>query len=218
MRKLAHADADLVRRFVSGDENAFTEIVDRHRPKLLKVAYGHLKNQADAEEIVQDTFIRAHRGLSQFRGESSLATWLHRVTANLARNRYWYYRSRRKECWLSLHAPLGNDATSTFSDIIPDKEHDAPPREAMRTEFVEAVATCMEQLPADDREILKMRNVLNQSHEAIALTLGMGVGTVKSRIARARGELRTLMARSFAKSNERPKPREWFEPYRATRG
>src|SRR5688572_17146607 len=76
-------DAVLVRRFIDGDESAFVEIVERHREKIYSVVGSFLKNRADAEEIVQDTFIRAYRGLVRFRGDSSLATWLHRIAVNL---------------------------------------------------------------------------------------------------------------------------------------
>src|SRR5690606_6066136 len=71
-------DAELVRRFNAGDESAFVEIMTRYREKIFSVALALLRNRADAEEIAQDTFIRAHRGLARFRGDSSLATWLHR--------------------------------------------------------------------------------------------------------------------------------------------
>src|SRR5512133_607976 len=97
-RQEADHDAELVRRFNAGDEAAFVEIMNRYREKIFSVALALLRNRADAEEIAQDTFIRAHRGLSRFRGDSSLATWLHRIAVNLARNRYWYFfRHRRTE-------------------------------------------------------------------------------------------------------------------------
>src|SRR4051812_12604986 len=83
----AAEDAILVQRFNAGDEAAFVEIVERYREKVFSIALGMLRNRADAEEVAQDTFVRAYRGLAKFRGDSSLATWLHRVTMNLARNR-----------------------------------------------------------------------------------------------------------------------------------
>jgi len=74
--------------FQRRDEDAFGEIVTRHRQKMFSIALSHLGNHADAEEIAQDTFIRAYRGLASFRGDSSLATWLYRIAFNLSRNRY----------------------------------------------------------------------------------------------------------------------------------
>src|SRR5580658_8588126 len=99
-------DAELVRRFNGGDEAAFVEIIGRHRGKIVSIALGHLRNHADADEIAQDTFIRAHRGLARFRGDSSLATWLYRVAFNLSRNRYKYYYCRRRHATLSLDCAL----------------------------------------------------------------------------------------------------------------
>lgn len=92
----AATDRLLVQRFNGGDGAAFDDIVERYREKLQALAARFLRNNADAEEIAQDTLIRAYRGLARFRGESSLATWLHRIAVNLARNRYWHSFRRRK--------------------------------------------------------------------------------------------------------------------------
>jgi RNA polymerase sigma-70 factor, ECF subfamily len=212
-RNAAARDAELVQRFLAGDENAFAEIVNHHREKVFSIAHGVLRNRADAEEITQDTFIRAHRGLAKFRGDSSLATWLHHVTVNLARNRYWYFHRRRRHATLSLDCPLSEDSSATFSDLMPSAEPQ-PSREVMTGEFTALVTTCMEKLPAPQREILGMRNVLNQSYDEIANALGIEVGTVKSRIARARGQLRSLMAEACPEFGEHADPSEWFESAR----
>lgn len=211
-RAAAVHDAELVRRFNAGDQAAFTEIVTRHREKVFAIALSVLRNHADAEEIAQDTFIRAHRGLATFRGDSSLATWLHHVTINLARNRYWYFHRRRRHATLSLECPL-SDEGGTFSDLMASPEP-APSREAMTGEFTALVTTCMEKLPRSQREILAMRNVFNRSYDDIATALNIEVGTVKSRIARARGQLRTLMAEACPELGPDACPAEWFEPSR----
>jgi RNA polymerase sigma-70 factor (ECF subfamily) len=216
-RRAAAHDAELVRRFNAGDDAAFDEIVHRHRDKVFAIAQGVLHNGADAEEIAQDTFIRAHRGLRNFRGDSSLATWLHHVTVNLARNRYWYFHRRRRHATLSLDCPLSEQTAATFSDLMPSSEPQ-PSREAMSCEFSVLVTTCMEKLPASQREILAMRNVLNRSYDQIAVALGIEVGTVKSRIARARGQLRSLMAEACPELGENAPPSEWFEPARGEAG
>lgn len=212
-RSAAAHDAILVQRFNAGDESAFTEIVARHREKIFCIVLGVLKNPADAEEITQDTFIRAHRGLARFRGDSSLATWLHHVAVNLARNRYWYFRRRRRQDTLSLDCPLSEENGGTFSDLM--ASGDAPPtREVMRQEFTELVTVCMEKLPAQHREILTMRNGLNRSYDEIAAALHLEVGTVKSRIARARGHLRCLMAEACPDFGAEAQPADWFETER----
>lgn len=214
-RSAAAHDAILVQRFNAGDEKAFDEIVARHREKIFSVAMGILHNHADAEEIAQDTLIRAHRGLAKFRGDSSLATWLHHVTVNLARNRYWYFRRRRRQDTLSLDRPLAEDSAGTFSDLMPSNDAQ-PTQEVIREEFVELVTACMEKLPPQQREILALRNVLNHSYDEIASALDIEVGTVKSRIARARGQLRCLMAESCPEFGADALPTEWFETRRPT--
>jgi RNA polymerase sigma-70 factor, ECF subfamily len=215
--RAATVDAALVGRFKSGDESAFVEIVTRYRQKIFSIAFGVIRNRADAEEIAQDTFIRAHRGLAKFRGESSLATWLHRVTVNLARNRYWYFFRRRRHATLSLQYPLSENGTETFADLMPTSEPQ-PSREAMTQEFTLLVTACMEKLPEAQREILEQRNVLNHSYDEIADALGIRVGTVKSRIARARGHLRDLISETCPEFGSDAAASDWFEPVRSQGG
>ena len=209
----AAIDRTLVSRFNGGDESAFVEIVGRYREKILALASQFLRNHADAEEIAQDTFIRAHRGLAKFRGDSSLATWLHRVAVNLARNRYWYFFRRRRHLSLSLDAPMSTESTGTFSELVATREPD-PARQATVDEFVVIVAVCMKKLDPGHREILTLRNLLHRSYEDIALSLGINEGTVKSRIARARGKLRGLIAEACPEFPTETTAADWFEPVR----
>lgn len=209
----AAADRLLIQRFNGGDTSAFDEIVERYRDRIQALAGRFLRNHADAEEIAQDTFIRAYRGLARFRGESSLATWLYRIAVNLARNRYWYFFRRRKHLTLSLECPLNTETNGTFADLVASDEPD-PARRAATGEFVVLVATCMSQLAVGHRDILTLRNQLNRSYEEIARTLGINEGTVKSRIARARGKLRELMVEACPEFATETTAREWFEPRR----
>ena len=120
----AAIDAGLVARFNAGDDAAFVQIMERYRTRIFTVTLGLLRNRADAEEITQDTFIRAHRGLARFRGDSSLATWLYRIAVNLARNRYWYFFRRRRQDTLSLDCALSDDNSGSFSDLVADVSPD----------------------------------------------------------------------------------------------
>src|ERR1017187_285180 len=181
-RESAH-DSELVRRFNAGDEAAFVEIVTRYRGKMLSIALRHLRNYADAEEITQDTFIRAHRGLARFRGDSSLATWLHRIAFNLSRNRCKYYSYRCRHSTLSLDCSLSDDKRATVSESIASDAPD-PVREAMVGDFSALVNVCMDRLSPRQREILALRNGSNESYGDIAQKLGISIGTVKSRLAR----------------------------------
>jgi len=93
-------DRILVDRFKNGDPSAFDEMVARYWNRIYSMVNQLLRNPQDAEEVTQDAFIRAHRGLARFRGDSSLATWLHRIAFNLSRNRHMYnYRRRRQTRW-----------------------------------------------------------------------------------------------------------------------
>jgi RNA polymerase sigma-70 factor (ECF subfamily) len=212
-RAQALHDAALVIRFNSGDESAFEEIVERYREKMTGIAFGVLKNVADAEEIAQDTFVRAHRGLAKFRGDSSLATWLHRVTINLSRNRYWYFHRRRRHATMSLDSPLQENGQGTFADLVAADTPD-PARAATTREFSELIAQCMEQLEPSQREVLTLRNLLHQSYDEISRKLGLKVGTVKSRIARARENLRLQLTESSPEFAANSDAADWLEPVR----
>jgi len=213
MNAEAIQDADLVRRFNGGEESAFGDLMSRHKTRIFAAAMGLLHNHADAEEITQDTFIRAHRGLARFRGDSSVATWLHRIAVNLARNRYWYFFRRRRHSTLSLDASLGEEGDSTFSELLSAPDPD-PSQESSRNEFTRAVESCMRKLEPSHRKILTMRTLLDQSYEQIASALGINVGTVKSRIARARERLRCRLAEECPEFARNTDPSDWFEPAR----
>jgi RNA polymerase sigma-70 factor, ECF subfamily len=206
-------DAALVSRFNNGDENAFLEILSRYQAKILSITQSLLHNRSDAEEITQDTFVRAHRNLHGFRGDSSLATWLHRIAVNLARNRYWYFFRRRRHASFSLDRPVGEDGDATLADLIPADVPD-PSRAASREEFETLVNECMDSLEPPHREILALRVVHNHSYDEIAAQLGIHVGTVKSRIARARESLRARLAETCPEFAPDADPGDWFEPSR----
>jgi RNA polymerase sigma-70 factor (ECF subfamily) len=189
-------DRLLVDRFKSGDQAAFNEMVSRYWDRIYAMVNQLLRNQQDAEEVTQDAFIRAHRGLANFRGDSAFSTWLYQIATNLARNRYWYWWRRKRDKSVSFDAPVSADNSTTLADIIP-AELETPEDATVTQEFVSRIATGMEKLSAKHREILVLRNIKNLSYEEIAAILGISVGTVKSRIARARESLRAKMGDDF---------------------
>jgi RNA polymerase sigma-70 factor (ECF subfamily) len=189
-------DRVLVDRFKSGDAAAFDEMVSRYWDRIYSMVNQLLRNSEDAEEVTQDAFIRAHRGLVNFRGESAFSTWLFQIATNLARNRYWYWWRRKKDKSVSLDAPLRSDSETTLGDVIA-AEVETPDDITVNREFVTRIASGMERLGAKHREILVLRNVKNQTYEEIAGILGISVGTVKSRIARARESLRAKLGEDF---------------------
>lgn len=210
-------DEELIARFNKGDESAFVEIMDRYHSKIFGLAHNLLRNAADAEEIAQDTFIRAHRGLANFRGDSSLATWLYRIALNLSRNRYWYFFRRRRQDSVSLERPLNEESEGIFSDLIAADTH-SPVQETVTQEFTDLISECMEKLDSRHREILTMRNILNLPYDEIARALGINVGTVKSRIARARENLRKLLTEIAPEFTAESGPEDFFVASRVAYG
>ncbi len=210
----AQEDAALVRRFLDGDEAAFELIVDRHRDRLIATAKSILKNTADAEEIAQDAFVSAHRGLAGFRGDCSVSTWLHHITRNLARNRYWYFHRRRRHLTCSLDSAPSDETGSTLLDVL-TCEAAGPVREVATREFHQLVGECMKRLEPRQRIVLNLSNKL--AYEEIARFLGIKCGTVKSRVARARASLRDHLRAACPDFGAKADPFVWFEPARDTR-
>src|SRR5581483_4066658 len=190
-------DRVLVDRFKAGDQAAFNEMVSRYWGRIYSMVHQLLRNPQDAEEVTQDAFIRAHRGLVNFRGESAFSTWLYQIATNLARNRYWYWWRRKRDRTVSIDQPIGADNETPLSEIFA-AELETPEDATVTQEFVSRIAEGMEKLSPKHREILILRNVKNLSYEEIAEILGISVGTVKSRIARARESLRAKLGEDFA--------------------
>jgi len=196
---------------MDGDENAFVEIMADNRDRIFNIVFNMLHNHGDTEEIVQDTFIRAHRSLATFRRESSLRTWLYRIAINLARNRYWYFQRRFRHATLSLDRPLegGNEESSReFRDLISSGTPD-PAHEASQKEFAGLMTSCLARLDPAHRMILSQRFLKNLSYGEIGAALGIRAGTVKSRLARARQRLRKQMTEACPEMAIS----EWSRPY-----
>jgi RNA polymerase sigma-70 factor (ECF subfamily) len=181
----AVSDRELVARLQSGDEKAFDELVIRHQQRALNVAYQLLRDREDATEVAQDAFVRIYRSIGEFRGECEFTTWLHQIVVNLARNKHRWWHRRGKQVTVSVDCPV---------EMQLPARGDAPDIEAANAEFVQMLSEKMDELPANFREVLVLRNVENMRYEEIAVALGCSIGTVKSRIARAREALRQSMA------------------------
>lgn len=200
-------DAALVRRFNAGDETAFEAIVKIHYARVLALVRRSMNNNQDAEDIAQITFIRAHRGLASFRGDSALSTWLSRIALNLTRNRYWYFFRRRHHDTVSL------DQSCSAANFVPSDES-SPAQHAIQNEFVELAARCLDQLEPAQREILRMRYQQQYSYGEIARELQINFGTVKSRVARAREKLRARILATAPDFGSKASLVSFFEPLR----
>ena len=187
-------DRKLIAEFKSGNKKIFDTIVETYSAKMFQVAYGLLGSHEDAEEVVQDAFIRAFKALDGFRGDSSLDTWLHRIVVNLARNKYHWNRRRGSELNISISGktPTLEDGDDPEDMPIPDES--LTPDGKMETDELESVVEKgIGDLPDNVRETMVLRHSREMSYEDIAAMLQCKIGTVKSRIARGREMLRMIL-------------------------
>jgi RNA polymerase sigma-70 factor (ECF subfamily) len=185
------SDHDLLERCRTGDEEAFDELVRRHQQRAFNVAFQVLRDREDATEVAQDAFVRIYRSLDRFRGDCEFTTWLHQIVVNLARNKHRWWKRRGRQSSVSLDSPVELGDGEAPMQIAAGG--DAPDVESVKAEFVELLSRRMEELPRKLREVLVLRNVENLSYGQIAVVLDCSIGTVKSRIARAREALRESM-------------------------
>jgi len=185
-------DKVLVNRIKSGDASAFDEMVSRYWDRIFARVMQLLKNRQDAEEVTQDAFVRALRGLQKFRGDSSFSTWLFQIATNLAHNKYWYWWRRKRDASISFDQNISDEGAATLIDIIPAEGRD-PYDELLSSEFVDRVGECMPLLSLKHKEILTLRIADDMTYDEIANKLNISIGTVKSRIARARNSLRNKL-------------------------
>ena len=181
-------DAEIIRRFKQGDKEVFRVLVDRYSGRAYQIAYGVLGSRQDAEEVAQDVFVRIYKALEKFRGDAQFSTWMYRIAMNLARNKYRWNKTRGAKRNISLEASQEKEENA-YGIQLPASE--APPDEqAKLTEYQQNVMREIDNLPPLYREALVLRNVEEMSYDQIAEVLDCKLGTIKSRIARAREELK----------------------------
>ena len=185
----------LLKAIRNGDAAAFDCLIGMYSAKLYKVAYALLGSRQDAEEVVQDTFLRAYRAMQTFRGDSSLETWLHRITLNLARNKYQWNHRRGGGLNVSLTAGDGTDGDSGTENEqdVPDRRME-PDLVLEQNEIGTNIMKALNRLPDNLRETMLLRHVNDMPYEQIAQRLDCKVGTVKSRLSRGREMLRDYLA------------------------
>ena len=188
----------LIARVLSGDVNAFEPLVTENQTKVYHLALRLLGNEADAADAAQDAFVRAYTSLSSFRGDSRFSVWLYRLTNNICID---YLRRQKRQNNVSMETE-DEDGESTQLDI-PDETW-SPETLAERAEDARAVRAAMAALPDDLREILTMREIGGLSYEELADTLGLELGTVRSRLNRARKKLCAILLESGNFSDARP--------------
>lgn len=176
-------EQELVRAAAGGDTEAFARLVRTYENKIYSLAFRMCGSADDASDIAQEAFLAAWRGLPSFRGDSGFATWLYRLTSNVAID---YLRRQKKQRGdMSLDdEELGLDAVDTGP---------GPQDAAERTEVRSVVAAGLQELSEGHRQVLVLREIQGLSYEEIADVLEVDLGTVKSRISRARSALRKIL-------------------------
>lgn len=184
-------DLELVERHRKGDPSAFLEIVDAYSNLLFNVAFRLTGNREDALDLHQEVLMKVHRSLGRFRGQASLRTWMYRITVNAARNRArWWSRVKRGPAY-SLDA--AEDDRQPPSERLADPSPD-PEGRAYGGEIRVRVQQGLDRLPVGQRVVVVLRDVEGMEYREIASTLGISLGTVKSRLARGREALRRQLA------------------------
>ena len=177
-------EAALIARCTIGDEAACAELVAVHQRMVYGLAFNILGNRDDALDLSQDVFLRVFRTLSRFRGQSALRTWIYRIVVNQARNRQRWWRRRHRAEQVSLDDYLRNFGDlEARQDILPD-------RLLASKETAAKIWQAMDRLPFEQRTALILREVDGLRYDEIAYSLDVAVGTVKSRLTRARQALR----------------------------
>jgi len=191
---LAGDDAPLIAAAQAGDLDAFDSLVRHHQDRVYNHAWRLLGDYDEASDLAQEVFIRVFRKLHLYRGEAAFSTWLYRVTSNLAKNRWKQMERQGRNRTVSLDQPLPH----ADEDDRPLEQPDSAPSPRQEAEGREELGLLdreLQHLSSEHREILLLRFVENLSYEEIAEVLDANLGTVKSRICRARQELRLRMSK-----------------------
>jgi RNA polymerase sigma-70 factor (ECF subfamily) len=182
------ADWELVQQCASGDEAACTRLVTDHQRLVYQLALHLLGDQQEALDLSQEVFLRVFRTLPQFRGQSSLRTWIYRIVVNQASNRRRWWRRRFRSRQVAL-----DDHTASHGDVAESRSYAMPDRVLQQREAAGLVWAALDALPFEQRAVIVLREIDGLSYEEIAASLGVAVGTVKSRLARARENLRDML-------------------------
>ncbi len=188
-------DQQLVERAQRGDKHAFELLVAKYQRRLGRLISRFVRNAAEAEDVTQDAFIKAYRALPAFRGDSAFYTWLYRIGINTAKN-YLVAQGRRAP----TTTPFDTEEAEDFEDAALLHEVATPENELMSKQVVEVVNASLQELPDDLRTALTLREIEGLSYEEIAAVMDCPIGTVRSRIFRAResiaANLRPLLGTS----------------------
>jgi RNA polymerase sigma-70 factor (ECF subfamily) len=188
-------DQQLVERVQNGDKQAFDLLVTKYQRKLIRLLSQFVRDPAEVEDVAQEAFIKAYRALPAFRGDSAFYTWLYRIGINTAKN---YLVSQGRKA--STLQGIDTEDAENFEDGGVLREMDTPESELMSKQIAQTVNQTLEQLPEELRTAIVLREIEGLSYDEIAKIMECPIGTVRSRIFRAREaiseELRPLLGTS----------------------
>ena len=184
-------DQELVRRVQSGDSTAFDALVRKYQHRIIGLIGRYIPDWSECQDVAQETFLRAYRALGNFRGDAQFYTWLHRIAVNTAKN-YLVAQNRRPPT-----DDIDAGDAEQFDTGIRLRNNDTPEHELLRQEIELTVMRVVESLPEELRSAISLREVDGLSYDEIAARMGCPIGTVRSRIFRAReaidAELKPLL-------------------------
>lgn len=176
----------LVMRLRQRDEAAFTQMVRQYQGRVFGLVYRMLNDRAEAEDLAQEVFVTVFKAIDSFRGDSSFSTWLYRIATNHCRNRIKYLGRRHHNRQVDIQDARETEFDGRMHEPVP-----APDRQLEGEQLAHIIEHAMQEIDADHREVLVLRDVEQLSYEEIAAILDVAEGTVKSRLFRARAALRT---------------------------
>lgn len=186
-------DLRLVDALREGSDRAYEELIARFQQPVYTLALRLLNDQSEASDVVQEVFLKVFRNVGSFRGQSSLKTWIYRITVNEAHNaRRWFFRHRRREVELDTNP----DEARNWKEIIPDRSR-SPYDVTLDREQHVMIEAALGRINPIFREAVVLRDITDLAYEEIAEIVGVSLGTVKSRILRGREALREELAGSL---------------------
>jgi RNA polymerase sigma-70 factor (ECF subfamily) len=188
-------DEQFLERLRRGDTAAFDCLVKERSGDVYALLYRLTEDAEEARDLTQETFLRAFQSISRFRGEADLKTWIYRIAINQARNRWRWWRRRRRDVHVSLDA-AGRQSDRTLAERLPANDGN-PEQQTLAHERETVLRTALNSLGRSYRETVILRDVEGFSYEEIAATLEISIGTVKSRLSRGRLELRRKLTGSL---------------------
>ena len=187
-------DAALVRAIQAGDMAAFDQMVVKHKDKLFNMVYWFLGDYQEANDCSQEIFIKVFKSIKKFRSESSFSTWLYRIAINTCKNRLKSSAYR----WKKKTVPLENPESSKDGNISYKIQNNSPSpaNELEKKERLMMIQKAINELPQEQNRVIVLRDIQGLSYQEISDITGLNLGTVKSRLARARLELRNKLNRT----------------------